>query len=158
MKSCIFHESIPHGHDKSVQGQIIDKKIVIKMNTKKTWDDEYDIHKNIKNTLLKNKNIPWYSEGHCLMDLKVSCILATVSLRTSSKTKEFWSFGMRWGWRVWTSRWIILELKGQCFIGARNLHDLDGGWMKINSFVGTSLACFLVNLAQHHNHFEKLVG
>lgn len=79
---------MPYGHDQSAQGQIIDQKMVIKMNTKKIWDDEYGIHKNIKVIISKNEDISWYVEGYCLVALKVFFILAIVSLRTTSKAKN----------------------------------------------------------------------
>lgn len=99
----------------------------------------------MKITLSRNEDISWYVEGHCLVVLKIFCILATVSLRRSSQARKLWSLDMRWGRWVWAWRWIMLELEGECFEEARNLRDLDGGWRGVVSFVGTSLGCFLVH-------------
>jgi len=101
----------------------------------------------MKVTLSRNEDISWYVEGHCLVDLNIFCILATVSLRTSSETKILWSLDMRLGRGAVAWRWKNVEVEGECFVEAWVLLVLVGGSVKRGSFVGTSLACFLLDWA-----------
>ena len=39
----------------------------------------------------------------------------------------------------------MVELEEGCFAEARNLRDLDGGAMRIDSFCGKSIVCYLVD-------------